>query len=285
MIFGHECAGKIIETGSAVENFKVGDRISVETHIYDGTCFQCKQGNQHICENVKIFGVDTNGVFADYALVPQQNAWLNDPKMPVDVASIQEPFGNAVHTIFEGGAPSCDTAVVFGCGPIGLCAIGILKAIGAAAVYAVEPLPFRAKLAHKMGATRVLNPNKENVIKEILAETRGKGVGAVIEMSGNASALQNGLKVLRPGGKVGVLGVFANDVSLNVSDGIVFKYARVFGINGRRIWSTWEKTRELLVDKKVDVRPIITHRFALRDFEKGFAAIAAGEAGKVILTP
>jgi len=287
MIFGHECAGKIIELGKNVEaagKLKLGDKISVETHVYDGSCFQCKQGNPHICENMKIFGVDMNGVFAEYAVVPQQNAWVNDPALPPAVACIQEPFGNAVHTVFEGGAPSGDSAVVLGCGPIGLFAIGILKAIGASHIYAVEPVPVRAEIARKMGATRVFNP-KEDYVKEILGATKGKGVGAVLEMSGNGGALQNGFRVLRPAGKLGVLGVFPKDVQLDVTNGIVFKYARVYGINGRRIWGTWEKTRELLTGKKVDVRPVLTHEFKLDDFEKGFAAIAAGEAGKVILKP
>ena len=287
MIFGHECAGRVVELGSNVseDEVKLGDLISVETHVFDDHCFQCKIGNRHICENMKIFGVDMNGVFADYAVVPARNAWVNDPKMPPEIASIQEPFGNAVHTVFEGGAPSGDSALVLGCGPIGLCAIGVLKAIGANPIFAVEPLPFRANLAMKMGATKVFRPHENDCVKDVLKETNGKGVGAVLEMSGHASALQNGLKVLRPGGKVCILGVFPNDVPLDISNGVVFKYARIYGINGRRIWDTWEKTHDLLADKKVDVRPIITHHFKLEEFEKGFEAIAAGEAGKVILTP
>ena len=291
MIFGHEAAGKIVELGANVEaagKLKIGDNISVETHVYDDTCFQCKQGNRHICENMKIFGVDMNGVFAEYAVVPHQNAWVNDSALPPAVACIQEPFGNAVHTVFEGGAPSGDSAVVLGCGPIGLFAVGILKAIGATQIFAVEPTPFRARIAEKMGATRVFNPLKDDYVKEILAATGGKGVGAVLEMSGNGGALQNGFKVLRPGGKMDILGVFSKDVALDVTNGIVFKYARVYGINGRRIWDTWEKTRDLLAGgskAKVDVRPVLTHEFALKDFEKGFAAIAAGEAAKVILKP
>ncbi len=287
LIFGHECAGKVVEAGDRVnpDEVKLGDLISVETHVFDDHCFQCKTGNKHICENMKIFGVDINGVFADYAVVPAKNAWVNDPKMQSEIASIQEPFGNAVHTVFEGGAPSGDSALVLGCGPIGLCAIGILKAIGAYPIYAVEPLPFRANLALKMGATVVFDSSKTDYVKEILGETHGKGVGAVLEMSGHGSALQKGFKVLRPGGKMNILGVFANDVPLDVSNGIVFKYARVHGINGRRIWDTWEKTHDLLANGKVDVRPLLTHRFALADFEKGFAAIAAGEAAKVILRP
>ena len=293
LIFGHEAAGKIVELGANAEaagKLAVGDFISIETHVYDGTCEQCKRGNQHICENMTIFGVDMNGVFAEYAVVPQQNAWVNDAALPPAIASIQEPFGNAVHTVFEGGAPSGDSALVLGCGPIGLFAIGILKAIGASPIFAVEPTPLRARIAREMGADRVFDPRTEDYVKEILGATNGKGVGAVLEMSGNGGALQNGFKALRPGGKMNILGVFPKDVSLDVSNGIVFKYARVHGINGRRIWDTWEKTRELLGrgnggKAKVDVRPVLTHEFALSDFEKGFAAIKAGEAAKVILKP
>lgn len=287
MIFGHECAARVVELGSKVsgDDVKVGDLISVETHVFDDHCFQCKTGNKHICENMKIFGVDMNGVFAEYAVVPAKNAWVNDASMPPEIACIQEPFGNAVHTVFEGGAPSGDSALVLGCGPIGLCAIGILKAIGAYPIYAVEPLPFRADIARKMGATEVFDPNKNDYVSDVLRETHRKGVGAVLEMSGHVSALQNGFRALRPGGKMCVLGVFSENAQIDVTNGIVFKYARVFGINGRRIWSTWEKTRDLLANNKVDVRPILTHRFKLADFEKGFEAIAQGVAAKVILKP
>lgn len=162
-IMGHEFVGEVVEIGENVTSVKVGDLVSAETHIVCGKCKACRTGNAHICENTLILGVDTDGAFAEYIKVPESNVWLNDKDIPLELLSIQEPLGNAVHTVFSGEIVGKTVAVV-GCGPIGMMAIPLLKTTGASAIFAIEPVEYRMELAHKLGATRVINPLEEDVV-------------------------------------------------------------------------------------------------------------------------
>ncbi|MEM0360379.1 MAG: L-threonine 3-dehydrogenase [Candidatus Diapherotrites archaeon] len=285
LVVGHEVAGKIVELGEGVSGFEIGDLVSVETHVFCGKCFQCLSGNKHICEKMKIFGVDMNGVFAEYAVVPAQNAWKNPKKMKPEIAAIQEPFGNAVHSVFAVSDNFKDsTVLITGAGPIGCFAVGILKAEGAKKVIVSDLNDFRLKLAQKMGADVLVNAESENLVERVLSETNGRGADFFIEMAGSGKALVDGFKALRPGGRVSVLGVFGKPVQLDVTNNIVFKYATVYGINGRLIFDTWKKTSELLGRGLVDPSPVITHSLKFEDFEKGFSLLEQGMAGKVVLT-
>lgn len=283
LIFGHEGAGEVIELGKNVSGVERGDFVSFETHIACWNCFQCKTGNAHVCENTKIFGVDMDGVFAEYAVIPASNAWKNPSDLDPAIASIQEPFGNAVHAVFEGGDVARQTVLITGCGPIGLCGIAICKASDASVVYAVEKNDYRIGLAKKMGADKVFKP--EDALEGVLAETSKRGVDVFLEMSGASQAFNLGLKAMRAGGRTSILGIFKKPFEVDVTNDIVFKYARIYGITGRKMFDTWFKTRDLLSRGLVDVRPLITHKFPLKEFMKGMDLMRSGNSGKIVLYP
>jgi threonine 3-dehydrogenase len=292
MIPGHEVCGEIVEVGKRVRSLRVGDRVSAETHIVDGTCYQCRTGKMHICENVQVLGVHRNGVFAELAVLPELNAWKNDPQLDPALASIQEPLGNAVHSLLPeenlediaGG-----TVLVSGCGPIGLLAIAVARTLGARRVFATEVNPLRAALAKKMGADRVLDPTDPNVpaVKTIREETDGRGVDVAVEMAGHPAALKLAFDALTPGGRISLLGLFDHDASLNFNDAIIFKAAKVHGIYGRRMFETWFQVKGLLADPafREKMSQIITHRVPIRDLPKAMELIESMQAAKVSLEP
>ncbi|MGH2442793.1 MAG: alcohol dehydrogenase catalytic domain-containing protein, partial [Chloroflexota bacterium] len=206
MVFGHEFAGEIAAIGERVSRVAVGDYVAAESHISCGTCKECRHGTQHICRRVKIVGVDRPGAFAQYVTVPAGNVWPTSRNFPPEIATIQEPMGNAVHTALA--APLAGSSVaIFGAGPIGLFAVPICRASGAAKIITVEPSPFRLDLAARMGSQVMINPVTDNVLHRILEETEGEGVDVVLEMSGNPQAIGQALAALRPGGHVSLLGI------------------------------------------------------------------------------
>ncbi|MGI8587198.1 MAG: L-threonine 3-dehydrogenase [Chloroflexia bacterium] len=284
MVFGHECCGDVVKVGPNVRDVAVGDFVSLESHISCGHCLQCRTCQAHICANVQILGVDRPGVYAEYVSVPAKVAWKNPPDLPVEVASIQEPFGNAVHTVFECDIPTKRVAVI-GCGPIGLWAIAIAKASGASAIYAVDINPMRLQLAEELGATRAINSRESDPVAVVRSATGGEGVDVMLEMSGNPRAIAQGFEMLRFGGEVALLGLPSRPVELDLNNAIIFKGALVHGISGRRIWDTWFRTQSLILSGAVDPTHVITHRLDLADFDKAFAMMTSGEAGKVVLYP
>jgi threonine 3-dehydrogenase len=269
--------------GDRVTELKPGDFIAAETHVVDHTCRQCLRGQFHLCENLRILGVDRDGSFAHYVLLPAENCWRNAPGLTPEVAALQEPFGNAVHAATAGPLKD-NTVAVFGCGPIGLCSIGIARAEGAAAVFAVEPNPFRRELAERMGASRVFGPSP-NTVEELKNANGGLGLDVVLEMSGNPMAIEQGLRVLHSGGWISLLGLGDSRVTLDVNDLVVMKGITIYGITGRRIWDTWERTSRYLSTGAVDVAPLITHRYELEDFQEAMHMIKSGRSGKVVLLP
>ncbi len=283
-IFGHEVAGEVVELGKQAKGLSVGDHVSAETHISCGYCYQCRTGSEHICQNVKILGVDTNGTFAQYLALPYRNAWVNDKKIPHWVATAQEPLGNAVHTVFDGEIAG-KTVTIFGMGPIGVCAVGLCKLAGASTVIALDHHESRLKFAREFGADVAINSGEgsADVRKQVMDATDGKGADVFLEMAGSPEALKDGLATLRAGGRASILGVFSKPVELDISNAIVFKAARISGINGRKMFDTWYKTKALL--PKMRLERLVTHRMKLSEIEKGFQALKRREGMKVVLEP
>ena len=292
MIFGHELSGEVVAVGDQVTGLRVGDHVSAETHIVDGTCYQCRTGRMHICRNVEVFGVDRNGVFAEYAVLPELNAWKNDPKLDPALASIQEPLGNAVHSLLpEHNIEDLagKTVLVTGCGPIGLLAIAVAKTLGAERVFATEVNPIRIGLAWKMGADRVINPSEAGVqpVAEVLGETDGQGVDVAVEMSGHPGGLDIAFGSLTPGGRVSLLGIFDSNPTIDLDTSVIFKAARIYGIFGRRMFETWFQSKGLLAkpEFRSKMAEIITHRVAMRDLPKAMELLQSGKAAKISLEP
>ena len=288
MTFGHEVAGHVVATGSEVHHLPVGAFVAAEGHVFCGFCRQCREGRAHICERLRILGVDFDGGFADYVVIPERNAWEVDPRIPPDVASIHDPFGNAVHTVFKGAGDdvATSTVVVLGCGPIGLFAVGVARAAGARQVLiAVEPNEFRRSLAKQMGADEAVDPSATDPVAAVREATEGHGAEVVLEMSGVATVIDQGTRMLAGGGRMALLGLPGGPVSLDLTDQVIFKEARIYGVTGRELFRTWQQTTTLLATGMVDPGPVITHRFPLDRFEEAFEAAASGRAGKVILLP
>lgn len=285
-ILGHELCGEIVEVGANVNRqfLKIGDIISAETHIACGYCFMCRTGNSHICLNQRIFGVSINGVFAEYAVVPAQNAWVLDKKIPVDFASVMEPLGNAVHTVLAGEIAGT-TVLITGCGPIGLMAIAVSRLCGVTKIIATEVNEYRIGLAKKVGGDLILNPNTVKVVEAVKQATDGLGVDVVLEMSGHPQAILDGFAALRPGGRYSILGILAQPLMIDLNENIIFKYATVQGINGRLMFKTWYQTTRFLSSGRLDLAPIITHRFRLEQFAEGMELMERGNCGKVLLYP
>jgi threonine 3-dehydrogenase len=282
--FGHEFSGEIVEVGNKVQDFQIGDYVSAETHLVCGICPQCMTGQYHICKNTKIIGVDTQGCFAEYVALPASNLWKNPVDMPIDVASIQEPMGNAVHTVLSGEVVG-KTVAIIGCGPIGIMAVGVAKAAGASQVIALDLNDYRLELAGKLGATVMINSSKTDPVRAVYDLTDGNGVDIVCEMSGHPIAIDQGFKMITNGGRFSILSLPSKPVPLNITDDIVFKGVTVQGITGRQMFKTWQQVSRLLESGQVDVKPLITHHFPLEEYEKGFDLMIKGECGKVILLP
>ena len=282
-VVGHEFCGHVEAVGSRVERVKPGDFISAETHVVDNTCHQCLIGEKHVCENVQILGFDRDGCWAELIAIPAENAWITDRAMPLEVASIQEPFGNAVHSACRGNLRD-QVVLVTGCGPIGLFCIGIARAEGAARVIATDINEYRADLARKMGADEVVDSRRPDVMEALLA-AGGRRFDVALEMSGSPVAITQALEALRPGGWISLLGLPSGNITLDLNALVIQKGVDVYGIFGRRFWESWEQTRRYLGEGLVDVTPAITHRLSLDDVEEAMQLLAHGECAKVVMFP
>jgi threonine 3-dehydrogenase len=281
MIFGHEMAGTVVAHGAGAGRVRIGDTVAAETHIVDWTCYQCRTGRAHVCRSLRILGVHVPGSFAQYAVIPEANAWVYEG-LPAEIAALQEPMGNAVHACFVEEVAG-QTVAVLGCGPIGLMALAVLRIAGARRIFATDINPERLAMAERMGADVALDA-RDDVVGRLRAETDGNGVDVVIEMSGAEAALHQGLAALTNGGRISLLGTHTVPAMIDVSQEIIFKGTRVYGITGRRMWETWYRTTALL-EEGVDLNPIITHRLPLSEYATAFDLVAAGHAGKVVLLP
>jgi threonine 3-dehydrogenase len=282
LIVGHEFMGTVAKVGSAVRSVRIGDRVSAEGHIADLTCFLCRTGQAHVCERVQIIGVDRDGAFAEYIVMPEYNVWHLDPAIPDEFAAVFDPLGNAVHTVMEAGV-SAKSVVITGVGSIGLMAIPVARAAGAAAIYAIDINPAKLELAKRLGADETFPANHANLVDEIRRRTNGDGADVLLEMSGSGSAIDSGLQMVRNGGRAALLGIPSDPVSLNLADRIIFKGLTVLGIVGRRMFETWYQTQALVKSGKVDLKPIISHVLDYREFDRAFELMRSGEAAKIVL--
>jgi threonine 3-dehydrogenase len=280
-IFGHEMAGRVVAHGPGTGAVPLGTRVAAETHLVDWTCYQCRTGREHVCANLRILGVDADGAFAEYMILPERNAWPSEGLSP-EIAALQEPMGNAVFATFVEDITTA-TVAVLGCGPIGLMAVAICRFAGASRVFATDVMPHRREMAARMGSDCVLD-GAGDVVAEIRRETGGTGVDVVLEMSGAESAIHQAFEMTTNGGRVSLLGLPSRPVTIDLNDAIIFRGLRVYGITGRELWRTWYKTAALLREG-LDVSPIITHRLPLGRYEEAFDLLAQGVAGKVVLLP
>lgn len=284
LIPGHEFCGEVAAVGDEVTTVKEGDFVSAEMHVACGKCLQCRTGQAHICQKVKILGVDANGAFAEYVTIPETNIWKLDPAIPQEYASILDPLGNAVHTTLAGDI-AAKTVAITGCGPIGLFSIAVAKACGATQVFAIEVNEYRREIARKMKADFVLDPSKDDVYSIVMDQTHGAGIDVLLEMAGHPDAIKTGFKILRMGGRASLLGIPSKPIEFDLAKDIIFKGAVVQGINGRKMYETWFQMTALLKAGKLDLHPVITDRMAMKDFDKGMDMLNSGKASKILLYP
>jgi threonine 3-dehydrogenase len=284
-IMGHECAGRVVALGPGAKGVREGELVAVETHVTCGVCRACRVGEGHICESVAILGVDRDGTFAEYVVVPAENCVrVEPPDLDPALAAIQEPFGNAVHTAFAGELTLQRVAVI-GCGPIGLMAVAIAKDAGARRVLAADIHPERLRLAGEMGADAVVDTREEDLTARMLAESDGHGFDVVLEMSGAPSALTAALKGARMGARVSLLGLPSNPVTLDLAEDVIMRGLTLQGITGRRLFDTWERTRALFASGRLPLQKIITHRLPLSEVGRAMELLKEGAAAKVVLFP
>ena len=281
---GHEFCGIVERVGDEVRAVKPGDFVSAEMHVNCGYCRQCRLGQGHVCQNLRIIGIDQDGAFAEFVRIPGPNIWKLDPAIPEHYGAILDPLGNAVHTVLAGPIAG-QTVLVTGCGPIGLMSIAVAKACGSSTVFATETNEGRRAMAKRMGADVVMNPAAEDAVKRILAETGGAGVDALLEMSGNPQAIQQGFKALRAGGRASLLGIPTENVPLDLVNDVIFKGATVQGIYGRRMYETWVQMTALLKAGRLNLEPLFSQRTPLEEFESAFAKLQGGLPGKILLYP
>ena len=281
-VTGHETSGTVVALGEGVTTHALGDNVAIECHLACWNCPRCDEGNAHICENGSIFGVHGNGAFAPYFTVPAVNARHVPAGLDPGHASIQDPLGNAIHTL-TGGPIEGATVAVHGLGPIGLFAVNAAKAMGAAMVIGIDwDNQYRMNLAKELGADLVLGKD-DDVVKTILAATDGRGVDNSCEFSGSPAALSNAIHSTRMGGYVNILSVYGHTMTEIPMNEVVFRYLHLKGINGRKMWSTWDKMHALLEQGSIDVDRILTHRMPVSDFKQGIELALSGECGKVVL--
>ena len=281
-ITGHETCGEVVALGEGVSSHKIGDQVAIECHLACWNCPRCDEGNAHICENGSIFGVHDNGAFAPYFTIPATNARHTPEGLDSAHGSIQDPLGNAIHTL-TGGPVKGATIAIHGLGPIGLFAVNAAKAMGATKIIAIDwDNKYRMGLAEKLGADLVLGKG-DNIVETILSETDGRGVDNTCEFSGSPVALANAIRSTRMGGYLNVLSVYGNSTPEVPMNDLVFRYLHLKGINGRKMWSTWDTMHDLLSSGAIDVDSIVTHRLAISEFQKGMELTRSGLCGKVVL--
>ena len=281
MVIGHEFAGTVAGFGANVADVKIGDVVSGEGHIVCGRCRNCLAGRRHLCAHTIGLGVNRTGSFAEYVSIPMTNVWHADPKIPMEVLSSFDPFGNAAHTALTHKVLGEDVLIT-GAGPIGLMAAAIVRHAGARFVVITDVNPYRLELARKLGVTRAVNV-KEQSLKDVQAELGMKeGFDVGLEMSGNPAAFRDMIDNMCHGGKIAMLGIPSEQMAIDWNK-VVFNMLTIKGIYGREMYETWYMMTAML-QSGLDISPVITHRFHYTEFEKGFQAMRSGNSGKVVLT-
>lgn len=284
VVIGHEFAGEIVRLGPEAEAaglLTAGDLVTAEGHIVCGDCHPCRTGQGHVCRRTRIIGVDRDGAFADYIVMPASNVMKLDG-IPTEIGAVMDPLGNAVHTVLAGDIPG-SRVMVLGCGPIGCFAVGVARAAGASLVVASDFNPRRLEIARTMGAHVTLNPGSEDVVARVRELTVGDGVDVVCEMSGHPSGHGQAFAAARLGGRVNFLGTPSRTTEVDFARDVIFKGLTLYGVTGRRMYGTWQQMFRFLRAGQLDPRPVITHRFPLEQMAEAIQVIKDGQAGKVIL--
>ena len=284
MVFGHEFSGDIVEVGEGVTEYKVGDRVAGETHIPCNDCYMCRTNRRHNCVNMKIIGVHAPGCFAEYIAFPKDCVYKIADSVPYEKGAMLEPMGVGVHGVSVGQVKGQNT-LVYGAGPIGVMAAGAAKVMGAKKVICVDVFDAKLELAKKMGADVVINGKNEDVVKRVLEETDGIGADVVIDYTGNEQAIRTGFAALRKNGRFVIVGLPSRDVTLNLSDCIIYKEATFTGVTGRLMYETWDECAQILATPGFSLDPVIGGIYPLKDYQKAFDDIIAGKPGKMILIP
>jgi len=280
LTIGHEFVGEVVAMGSNVVDVTLGQLVSGEGHVVCGRCRNCLAGRRHLCAHTSGVGVNRNGAFAEFIVLPTTNIWQHSEGIDHDVASIFDPFGNAVHTALEFPVLGEDVLVT-GAGPIGIMAAAVARHAGARYVVISDPNPYRRALAEKIGVTLAVDP-RATTMKEVQQQLKmQEGFDIGLEMSGNPQAFRDMLANMSHGGKIAMLGIPSEDISINWNQ-VVFNQLTIRGIYGREMYETWYKMTVML-ESGLDIAPVITHRMSWRDYEDGFAAMRSGNSGKVIL--
>ena len=280
MVVGHEFVGEIVEVGDNVNDFHPGQLVSGEGHVVCGRCRNCMAGRRHMCAFTSGIGVNRTGAFAEYISLPMSNVWVHDPDIDPRVASIFDPFGNATHAALQFELLGEDVLIT-GAGPIGCMAAAICQHAGARHVVITDLNPYRLDLALKMGATRAVNVSNESLSEVMIELNLKEGFDVGLEMSGSEAAFNQMLANLSHGGKVAMLGLPSNDMRIDWNR-VVFNMLTIKGIYGREMYETWYKM-SVMIENGLDLSPVITHEFAIDDFQQGFDVMRSGHSGKVIL--
>ena len=277
---GHEFCGEIVECGSEVRGFKIGDRVSAEGHITCGVCRNCRAGRRHLCMNTVGVGVNRSGAFAEYISVPAFNVFKLPDTISDDMAAILDPLGNAVHTALSFDLVGEDVLIT-GAGPIGIMAVAICRYAGARHVVITDINDYRLDLARKMGASAALNVTSEKLDDTMRDLGMEEGFDVGMEMSGNPHAFRDMLRTMHHGGKVAILGIPPGEMSIDWTN-VIFKGLILKGVYGREMFETWYKMSSML-QSGLNIDPVITHHFDVDDFQAGFDLMESGQSGKVIL--
>lgn len=279
---GHEFCGEIIEVGEGVNQSRIGELVSAESHVACYTCPLCLDGKANLCLNTKGIGLHFDGCFAEYVTIPAENAFVCNPLVSEENNAMLEPLGVAVHA-----ATKCEiggkTVAIVGCGPIGLMAVAVVKKMGARKIICVEPNEYRAKAAYEMGADLVVNPLQEDVVQTVLENSDGLGADIVMEYSGSVAAIQAATKYVSAGGEMVIAGLPSCDVPVNFTE-VFYRGVNMYGIGGREMYHTWKVMRGLL-DAGLDVSSCVSHILPLEKFEEAFELIESGQALKILLRP
>jgi threonine 3-dehydrogenase len=280
MVIGHEFVGEVVAVGTNVLDIQPGQIVSGEGHVVCGRCRNCLAGRRHLCAFTKGVGVNRDGAFAEFIVLPMSNIWQHAPDVDLEVASIFDPFGNAVHTALAFPVLGEDVLVT-GAGPIGIMAAAVARHAGARYVVISDPNPYRRALAEKVGVTRAVDPTA-TTLAAVQAELRmSEGFDVGLEMSGNPNAFRDMLKNMSHGGKIAMLGIPAEPIAIDWNQ-VIFNQLTLRGIYGREMYETWYKMTVML-ESGLDISSVITHRLNWRDYEEGFAAMRSGNSGKVVL--
>jgi len=281
-IIGHELCGDVVEVGPDVASISVGDFVAAESHLTCGVCFQCRTGSAHVCKNYRILGIDEDGSCAEYVRLPARVLWKTSRDIPPEFACLQEPLGNSVHAALVEDLTG-HSVLITGCGPTGLFAAAVARTAGAGLIIASDISDYRLGLVKALGADHTINPKTDDM-DSVMRLTNGEGVDVALEMSGNPSAIHQCFRYVKNGGRVTLFGIPEGQVSVDMTNEIIFKGIRVYGITGRRLFETWYRLAGLF-KAGLNIRPVVTHTLPLERFAEGFDLVAKGQCGKVVLFP